>query len=85
MFAAAVALSVVPLQFIPNLRASRPRLHRWLGRTCLLISVGVGDASGLYMSWFAFGGAVSTAGRMTSRFGLPVFPSVPTLDVQNSI
>ena len=62
VFAAAVALSVGPLQFIPNLRASRPRLHRWLGRTYLLIGVGVGGASGLYMSCFAFGGAVSTAG-----------------------
>ncbi|MFM7056967.1 MAG: DUF2306 domain-containing protein [Planctomycetota bacterium] len=62
IFAAAVALLAGPWQFMPSLRASRPRLHRWLGRIYLLIGVGVGGVSALYMSWFAFGGAVSTAG-----------------------
>lgn len=56
------ALLLGPLQFMTRLRAAAPRLHRWFGRTYLGAGVLVGGAAGLYMSFFAFGGAASTVG-----------------------
>ncbi|HWF01948.1 MAG TPA: DUF2306 domain-containing protein [Caulobacteraceae bacterium] len=53
---AATALILGPWQFLPRLRASRPRLHRWIGRsyaTCCLIAgaaglaLAIGTTSGL--------------------------------------
>jgi uncharacterized membrane protein len=62
IFASSVALLVGPLQFLPTLRIRRPKLHRFLGRVYLLIGVGLGGSAGLYMSFFAYGGWVSTGG-----------------------
>ena len=61
VFASVVALAIGPWQFVASWRARRPRLHRALGRAYLL-AVATGGASALYMSRFAFGGAVSTSG-----------------------
>lgn len=58
---ASIALMLGPWQFIGKLRARVPRLHRWMGRIYLL-GILVGGLAGLYMSWFAFGGWVSTGG-----------------------
>ena len=58
----ALTLLLGPWQFLPSLRRSRSRVHRMLGRVYLLAGVGIGGIAGLYMSFFAFGGAVSTAG-----------------------
>jgi len=62
VFASAAALLIGPLQFHPRLRASRPSLHRWLGRLYLGIGVLVGGTAGLYMALHAFGGSMSRAG-----------------------
>jgi len=57
--AAATALLVAPLQFRSQLRARRPRVHRWLGRIyvtgCLL-----GGVSGLALALGASTGPVSS-------------------------
>src|SRR5688500_12020425 len=57
VFAAIFALALGPLQFLPRLRAARPRLHRMMGRLYLGVGVAIGGVSGLYMGAFAFGGA----------------------------
>jgi uncharacterized membrane protein len=61
IFASAVALLLGPWQFLASARAAWPRLHRVLGRL-YLVGVAVGGAAGLVIAFFAFGGAVSTAG-----------------------
>jgi uncharacterized membrane protein len=62
IFASSLALLLGPWQFIPSVRLNRPRLHRATGWVYLVVGVGVGGLSGLYMSAFAFGGAISTVG-----------------------
>jgi uncharacterized membrane protein len=62
IFGASVALLLGPWQFLKGLRAARPALHRALGWAYLALGVGVGGIAGLYVAFFAFGGAVSTSG-----------------------
>ena len=62
IFASALALLLGPFQFWARLRATRPVLHRWLGRVYLGGAVAVGGAAGLYMSYYAFGGVVAKLG-----------------------
>jgi uncharacterized membrane protein len=62
VFGAATALLLGPLQFWPRLRAQRPALHRWLGRTYLALGVGVGGVSGWVLALNAYGGGWSRAG-----------------------
>jgi uncharacterized membrane protein len=62
VFASLVALSLSPFQFSSWLRSTRPRLHRFIGRTYLGVGVALGGLSGLYMSAFAFGGPVAKLG-----------------------
>lgn len=47
-----VALMVGLFQFLPQLRARRPAVHRWLGRI-YLAAVAVGSAAGLPLSYLA--------------------------------
>lgn len=56
-----IAMALGPFQFLPNLRARRPRLHRWMGRI-YLVSILIGGISGLYMAQFATGGLASMIG-----------------------
>lgn len=62
IFCSAVALFLGPWQFVPGLRARRPVLHRWGGRLYLLAGVLPGGIAGLYVSGFAFGGAINQFG-----------------------
>ena len=62
VFAAAVALSLGGFQFSTRLRATRPRLHRWMGRIYLGVGVLIGGIAGLIMSTHAFGGATARLG-----------------------
>lgn len=62
VFASVAALSLGPFQFSRQVRAGRPRLHRWMGRIYLAVGVGIGGLSGLYMSAFAFGGILAKLG-----------------------
>jgi uncharacterized membrane protein len=62
IFASAIALLLGPLQFSASIRANRPRLHRFIGRTYLIAGVVLGGFSGLYMALFAFGGLVAKLG-----------------------
>ena len=58
MTVAPIALLAGPFQFMPGLRARRPRLHRWTGRAyavCCLIA----GASALATAPFASGGPVA--------------------------
>ncbi len=61
MIVGPVALLVGPFQFWPRLRATRPRLHRWMGRTyviaCLVAGVGA-----LATAPFASGGPIASVG-----------------------
>jgi uncharacterized membrane protein len=61
MLIAPIALLVGPFQFIPQLRAKRPALHRWMGRTyvaaCLIAGVGA-----LAVAPYASGGPVASLG-----------------------
>jgi len=62
VFASATALILGPFQFMPGLRASRPKLHRWSGRAYLGMGVLVGGLAGLVMATHAFGGTTSRLG-----------------------
>jgi uncharacterized membrane protein len=59
---AALALLLGPFQFSARLRGAALNVHRWIGRVYLGIGgVGIG-VFGLYVSQFAFGGAVARFG-----------------------
>lgn len=62
IFGASVALLLGPWQFLNRLRVAQPGLHRALGWAYHALGVGVGGLAGLYVAFFAFGGAVSTSG-----------------------
>ncbi len=62
VFGAMFALLLGPWQFSTRLRASRPVLHRWIGRVYLGIGVLIGGLAGLYMAFHAFGGIVAQSG-----------------------
>jgi uncharacterized membrane protein len=62
IFCSALAMVLGPWQFVPGLRARRPVLHRWSGRLYLLAGVVPGGITGLYVSSFAFGGAINQLG-----------------------
>jgi uncharacterized membrane protein len=62
VFGASVALVLGPFQFWSRLRNERPHLHRRLGRIYLLVGVGLGGTSGLFLAASAHGGVVSTLG-----------------------
>jgi uncharacterized membrane protein len=62
VFAAVFAMALGPFQFSTRLRAARLGLHRWMGRLYLGIGVLAGGISGLYIAFFAHGGAVAKAG-----------------------
>lgn len=62
IFASTLALLLGPLQFSRRLRFRHPGLHRWLGRIYLGCAVGLGGSAGLYMSYYAFGGAAAKLG-----------------------
>lgn len=62
VFAAAVALTLGPFQFLAALRARYPGLHRWSGRLYLGVGVLIGGLAGLYMAAHAFGGLPARLG-----------------------
>jgi uncharacterized membrane protein len=62
VFAAFFALALGPFQFSTRLRTARLALHRWMGRLYLGVGVLLGGISGLYIAFFAHGGAVAQAG-----------------------
>lgn len=58
---AATALLVAPLQFVAQVRARVPQLHRWLGRL-YVVGCLVGGVSGLVLATGASSGIVITLG-----------------------
>lgn len=62
IFASSVALLIGPFQFSKSLRASRPQLHRLLGKIYLGVGVLLGGVTGLLMAVFAYGGLGSNLG-----------------------
>lgn len=62
VFASIVALVLGPFQFSTRLRQKNAQRHRWLGRVYLAVGVLVGSLSGLYLSQYAYGGAVTKLG-----------------------
>lgn len=58
MTVAPIALLAGPFQFLPGLRARRPRLHRWTGRI-YAVSCLIAGASALATAPFASGGPVA--------------------------
>ncbi|MGD0867473.1 MAG: DUF2306 domain-containing protein [Rhizomicrobium sp.] len=61
MIVAPIALLTGPWQFIPQLRASWPRLHRWTGRLYVVACVVAGVAA-LATAPFASGGPIAGLG-----------------------
>ena len=59
--ASPVALAIGAVQFFPRLRAARPVLHRWLGRT-YGVAILIGGLGGLAMAPSASGGPVAAWG-----------------------
>ena len=59
--AAATALLAAPLQFRAQLRARRPKVHRWLGRLYVTGCL-IGAVTGLVLAFGASSGPVSTLG-----------------------
>lgn len=59
--AASIALLVGPFQFLAGLRARRPGLHRWTGRTYVLACL-VGGLSGAVLAFGVKTGIASTIG-----------------------
>lgn len=64
-----VALLLGPLQFLPGLRATYPRAHRWTGRVYAVACVVSGTAA-LATAPFASGGPIAGLGYgLLRRFG----------------
>jgi uncharacterized membrane protein len=61
MLVAPVALILGPFQFLPNLRARAPHLHRWSGRIYVAACV-IAGAGGLATAFHATGGPVAGFG-----------------------
>lgn len=61
LFAVASALMVGPWQFLPAIRRSRRRVHRWTGRLYVGCTL-TGGASGLALSLHAVEAAMASAG-----------------------
>lgn len=59
--AASTALLVGPFQFVSRLRAARPKLHRWMGRTYVVACL-AGGASGLLLAIGCRAGPIAQAG-----------------------
>jgi uncharacterized membrane protein len=59
--AAGLALALGPFQFVPGLRAKRPKVHRWMGRTYVAACMVAGLAGGL-IAPFTFAGPIAGAG-----------------------
>ena len=53
-----------PLQFVPKLRARRPRLHRWMGRVVLASGIVIGATALVMSPQMSIGGANETAATM---------------------
>ena len=62
IFASIVALLIGPFQFSKRIRQKYKNIHRWLGRVYLSVGVFIGGMSGLYMSQYAYGGAIAKFG-----------------------
>ncbi|WP_222613659.1 DUF2306 domain-containing protein [Undibacterium seohonense] len=62
IFASSLALVIGPFQFSKRLRASRPQVHRLLGKFYLGLGVLLGGIAGLLMAAFAYGGLTSNLG-----------------------
>jgi uncharacterized membrane protein len=58
---AATALLLGPTQFLPRLRARRPRLHRWMGRTYVFACL-IGGAAGLLLASRTTAGPIASLG-----------------------
>lgn len=58
---AATALLLGPTQFLPRLRATRPRLHRWMGRTYVFACL-TGGAAGLVLATRTTAGPIAGLG-----------------------
>jgi uncharacterized membrane protein len=58
---AATALIAGPWQFIPGLRAKRPRVHRWTGRVYIFCCL-VGGVAGLLLASGSTAGPIARAG-----------------------
>ena len=59
--AASTALLLGPFQFIARLRAARPKLHRWMGRTYVVACL-AGGVSGLLLAAGCRAGPIAQAG-----------------------
>jgi hypothetical protein len=49
---------LLPLQFLPKFRETRPRVHRWLGRL-LILGVSLGNIGGMMATRRSFGGTLT--------------------------
>jgi len=65
IFASSVAMLLGPLQFSTRIRSRYLDLHRWAGRIYLGVGVLIGGLSGLYMSFYAFGGIGAKLGFLS--------------------
>ncbi|MFV2092116.1 MAG: DUF2306 domain-containing protein [Hyphomicrobiales bacterium] len=61
VIASPVALAILPFQISAKLRHRRPYLHRWLGRTYIVMAI-LGGISGLSIGFNATGGPVAQTG-----------------------
>jgi hypothetical protein len=61
MIVGPIALLLGPFQFLPRLRATRPRLHRWMGRTYVIACL-IAGAGALATAPFASGGPIAAFG-----------------------
>jgi hypothetical protein len=68
---AATALILGPWQFLARMRAGRPRVHRWIGRSYAICAL-IAGAAGLIL---AFGATTGLASGVEPRFRRP-----PALD-----
>jgi len=72
-------------QFSPRLRGRYLNIHRWLGRV-YLIAVGFASLAGLYLSFFATGGIISSTGFGTLALlwlgsAIQAYRSIRNLDI----
>jgi hypothetical protein len=73
-----------PLQFIPQIRRSMPKVHHWTGRAFLLAAV-TGGFTGLYMIWVRGTGGTGLLNNLSNTIATGLIVLFASLALRNAL